>query len=183
VQYPDPHLDDGIVTLRQWETTDIGCLAAASTDAAIVQITSVPAIYSDDEARAYIERQWSRLSLDDSLSLVIATSSDNRAVGSIVLLQRPQRGVYGVGYWLVGDARGQGLTARAVALLSDWALSTGGVSRVEAWVEPVNLASQRVLTTTGFQREGLLRSFLVLPTRRADVHVFSRVSADILGLK
>lgn len=175
MQYPDPPLSDGIVTLRQWELNDVGCLAEASADPAIVEITSVPAVYSDDEARAYIDRQWSRLSLEASLSLVIAPASDNRAVGSIVLLQRPQRGVYGIGYWLVGSARGRGFTTRAVALLSDWALSAGGVSRVEAWVEPVNLASQRVLTAAGFEVEGLLRSFLVLPTRRADVQVFSRV--------
>lgn len=178
MQYPDPLLTDGIVTLRPWELDDTGCLAEASADPAIVEITSVPAVHSGDEALSYIERQWSRLSLEESLSLVIATASDNRAVGSIVLLQRPQRGVYGVGYWLVGNARGRGLTARSVALLSEWALSTGGVSRVEAWVEPTNLASQRVLAASGFQVEGLLRSFLVLPTRRADVHVFSRVATS-----
>lgn len=177
MQLPDPPLDDGVVRLRPWELGDLECLAEASGDAAIVEITSVPAVYSDDEARAYIERQWSRLSLEESLSLVIATASDNRAIGSIVLLQRPQRGVYGVGYWLVDSARRHGFTARAVALLSDWALTAGGVSRVEAWVEPVNLASQRVLAAAGFEVEGLLRSFLVLPTRRADVHVFSRVAA------
>jgi RimJ/RimL family protein N-acetyltransferase len=51
------------------------------------------------------------------------------------------------------------------------------LARIEAWVEPDNEASQRVLEANGFQREGLLRSFLVLGSRRTDVFVYSRIRA------
>ena len=57
------------------------------------------------------------------------------------------------------------------------ALSDVGLARVEAWVEPGNSASRRVLTTAGFVCEGTLRSFLSFPTRRADALVFSRIAA------
>ena len=67
---------------------------------------------------------------------------------------------------------------RAVAQLSKWALSAAGLSRVEAWVETDNTASQHVLAAAGFEREGTLRSFLSFPTRRADAMVFSTVAAD-----
>jgi RimJ/RimL family protein N-acetyltransferase len=52
-----------------------------------------------------------------------------------------------------------------------------GLARVEAWVEPGNSASRRVLITAGFVCEGTLRSFLSFPTRRADALVFSRTAA------
>lgn len=57
--------------------------------------------------------------------------------------------------------------------MTEWGL--GMFDRIEAWVEPANEASRGVLTVNGFQWEGLLRSFLVLGSRRADVLVYSRV--------
>ncbi len=100
------------------------------------------------------------------------------ALGFVVLLVRPQPGVAGIGYWIVPRARGHGLATHAVSLLSQWALTDAGVARVEAWVEPENLASQRVLTAAGFRREGVLRSFLSYADRRADAVVFSRTGKD-----
>jgi [ribosomal protein S5]-alanine N-acetyltransferase len=54
-----------------------------------------------------------------------------------------------------------------------------GLARVEAWVEPENLPSQRVLTAARFRREGVLRSFLSCAGRRADAVVFSRTADDL----
>ena len=93
------------------------------------------------------------------------------------MMLRPQHGVAGVGYWVVPSHRGYGHASRAVGLVSQWALSNVGLARVEAWVEPGNSASRRVLTTAGFVCEGTLRSFLSFPTRRADALVFSRIAA------
>ncbi len=88
---------------------------------------------------------------------------------------RPQPGVAGLGYWLIPSARGRGLATRAARLVLSWALNLAGIVRVEAWVEPDNLASQRVLTAAAFEQEGVLRSFLAFPGRRADAVVFSAV--------
>jgi RimJ/RimL family protein N-acetyltransferase len=57
--------------------------------------------------------------------------------------------------------------------MTEWGLGT--FARVEAWVEPDNTASRRVLAANGFEREGLLRGFLSFATRRADVFVYSRL--------
>lgn len=92
---------------------------------------------------------------------------------------RPQPGVVGIGYWVVPLARGRGLGTHAVGLLSHWALAEAGIARVEAWVEPENTASQRVLEGAGFRREGVLRSFLSHAERRADAVVFSRTAEDV----
>ncbi|GAB1514535.1 GNAT family N-acetyltransferase [Actinophytocola sp. KF-1] len=68
---------------------------------------------------------------------------------------------------------GNGLARRAIGLVAEWGLGT--FTRIEAWVEPVNEASRRVLRTNGCRREGLPRSFLVLGSRRADALVYSRI--------
>ncbi len=48
-------------------------------------------------------------------------------------------------------------------------------------MEPDNHPSQRVLEINGYLREGRLRSFLTIGTRRADVLVYSRLAAEARG--
>jgi RimJ/RimL family protein N-acetyltransferase len=84
-----------------------------------------------------------------------------------------------IGYWLVPRARGRGLGSRAVARLSHWALTDAALERIEALVVPGNVPSQRVLEKAGFRREGLLRSYLVLGSRRADAFIYSLLPGDL----
>jgi [ribosomal protein S5]-alanine N-acetyltransferase len=173
--YPDPPLHDELVRLRRWERRDLGCVREASTDPRIREATTVPAVVTFEAGQAYIERQWRRLERDQGLSLAIAVAETDEAIGYAGLTTRPQPGVAGIGYWVVPRARRRGVARRAVRMLSDWALEDAKVARVEAWVEPRNVASQRVLVAAGFTREGVLRSFLVLGDRRTDAVVYSRI--------
>ncbi len=178
--YPQPDLADEHLRLRPWSFDDLACIEEASSDVRIPEGTTVPAVYSHEAGRGFIERQWSRVDNGEgiSLAMVPAGELDGRAVGLIVLMMRPQSGVAGVGYWVVPSARGNGYAPSAVRLLSDWALNDRGMSRVEAWVEPENTASRHVLESAGFELEGRLRAFLSFATRRADALVYSRIAAD-----
>ena len=82
----------------------------------------------------------------------------------------------GIGYSVIERARGGGLASAAVALVADWALSTAGLVRVEALVEPANVASQRVLEKAGFAREGRLAAYLAVPEGRADALIYARTA-------
>lgn len=178
VSYPHPPLRGDAVVLRRWELGDVGCVEQASRDPAITEATTVPAVYDETEGRAWLERQWSRAESGEGLSLAIADATTGEALGATVLMLRPQPGSAGIGYWLVERARGRGLASRAVSLLSRWALGGGGLARVEALVEPSNVASQRVVERAGFRREGHLRSYLVLGDRRADALVYALLPDD-----
>lgn len=177
--YPDPDLADGLVRIRKWRLEDVGCVRQASTDEDITSGTTVPDVFTPDEGRAYIERQWSRLDTGVGMSLAVADATTDAALGQVYVAVRPQALVAGLGYWIVPDARGRGLATRAVRLASDWVLTATGAARIEAWATTHNLASQRVLAAAGFSREGVLRSFLGDAVEREDMVVFSRVSADL----
>lgn len=177
LHYPSPELSDGPTRLRRWSLDDLACIEEAATDARIPESTTVPPVFRTDRGRAFIERQWSRFDNGEGLSLAISSSVTSSAIGLVVLTLRPQSGVAGVGYWVVPSQRGLGHAPRAVRLVTQWAMSRGGLSRVEAWVEPDNSASQHVLIAAGYELEGTLRSFLSFPTRRADAMVFSCVTA------
>ncbi|MEU7846010.1 GNAT family N-acetyltransferase [Micromonospora parva] len=173
--YPAVDLVEGPVRLRRWREDDLDCVRAAAQDLRIVEATRVPGVFSVDAGQAFIARQWSRVDSGEGVSLAIADAVTDQALGSVVLMLRPQPEVAGLGYWLVPSARGRGFTTRAVRMASSWALDVAGMERVEAWVEPDNEASRRVLTAAAFEQEGVLRSFLSSPGRRADAVVFSRI--------
>jgi ribosomal-protein-alanine N-acetyltransferase len=179
--YPDPELADDGLRLRRWTHGDLDCVRAASADDDIVRVSSVPE-FSVAAGGRFIDRQLSRARTGAGLSLAIA-DPDGDAVGLLYLAVRPQPLVLGVGFWLVPAARGRGLARRAVALAAHWALRSGGITRVEAWVEPGNRASQRVLEAAGFTREGVLREFLRFGPEVSDAVVFSLVTRDLPPLR
>lgn len=82
-------------------------------------------------------------------------------------------------YWVVSEARGQGVAVGAVRLLAGWALGDLGLVRLELFVEPENVASQRVAERCGFVREGLLRSRWVGQGRRRDSVVYGLPAGEI----
>ncbi|MFI7676644.1 GNAT family N-acetyltransferase [Actinophytocola sp. NPDC049390] len=173
-------LPDGTVRLRPWTPDDVACVEEAATDRRIVEATTVPGQYTPAEGLAFIHRQHGRLVSGQGVSLAIADHRTGEARGLVILQLRPQPGVAGLGYGLVPSARRHGLARRAVGLMTEWGLGT--FARIEAWVEPDNEASQRVLAANGFQQEGLLRSFLAFGSRRADVLVYARIR-DAPGLR
>jgi len=179
LSYPDPPLTDGTVMLRRWAESDIGCVEEASRDPHIPEGTTVPARFTTADGLAWIERQWGRADNGEGLSLAIADAGSDDALGAVVLMFRRQPGIAEIGYWLVERARGRRLASRAVALVARWALTDAPLARVEALVEPENIASQRVLESVGFQREGHLRSYLVFNERRADAFIYSLLPGDL----
>jgi ribosomal-protein-alanine N-acetyltransferase len=173
--YPRPELADGRVCLRRWRLSDLDCIEEAATDPRIPEGTSVPANFTLEEATAFVRRQWSRIHDGVGVSLAVADAGTDRAVGLAILSLRPQPGVGGLGYWVIPSARGAGYATTAARLICDWGLSTLGLDRVEAWVEPDNLASQGVLRSAGFEHEGRLRNFLRSRGEPRDALVFSRI--------
>jgi RimJ/RimL family protein N-acetyltransferase len=173
--YPDPPLSDGRIGLRSWREADVDCIRLAGTDPSIPKGTTVPATYSPAKGLAFIHRQWNRAQNCEGVSQAIVDLADDRAIGLMWVALRPQPHVGGLGYWVVPPARGQGVATAAISLVVPWALNALDLRRLEAWVQPENLPSQRVLRSAGFLHEGRLRNFLAIEGESSDALVFSVV--------
>jgi RimJ/RimL family protein N-acetyltransferase len=178
LDYPLTELTNGVIRLRPWRLDDTACIKEASDEGRIPEFTTVPVEFSPEAGEAFVRRQWDRVADGRAVSMAVADCAGDVAVGLVFLEMRPQHGVAGLGYWLAPSGRGRRLATQAARLVSDWALDTMGLARVEAWVEPDNGASSATLLGAGFSYEGRLRSFLTVGTRRADADVFSRVAED-----
>lgn len=179
LDYPDPELHSDLVRLRKWSYDDRACIEAASSDPNIPQGTTVPAHYTDAEGRAFIERNWGRQTSGQGLSLAIADAKTNEAKGLVFLGLGRIRGHCRLGYWLIPEARGQGLGTDAIRLASRWVLLETDVHRLVAEVEPSNAASLALLRKCGFTEEGLLRSWLWIEDELFDAIQFSLLRSDL----
>ena len=68
-----------------------------------------------------------------------------------------------IGYVLGRAHWRQGIMSEAIHAVADWALARPGIFRVHAVCDVDNVGSARALEKAGFEREGLLRKWLILP--------------------
>jgi RimJ/RimL family protein N-acetyltransferase len=159
-----------------WRESDVDCVRLAGTDPRIPAGTTVPAVFTPAAGLGFIHRQRRRVQAGEGVTQAIVDAVTDQAIGLMWVALRPQPHVGGLGYWVVPSARGQGVATAAIRLVVPWAMEAMGLRRLEAWVEPDNAASQRVLTNAGFEHEGVLRNFLTVEGRSSDAHVFSVVA-------
>jgi ribosomal-protein-alanine N-acetyltransferase len=153
------------VALRRWRAEDEVLLEEARADAYVSLIEQL------DDPRA-VERR-----IADRWAWVVTV--DDKAVGAVGATRRHVPGLAELGYWIVERARGQGAETAAVRDASRWLLGDARVERLQATVEPWNLASQRVLEANRFRREGLLRGYASWREgERRDVYLYARLAGD-----
>jgi [ribosomal protein S5]-alanine N-acetyltransferase len=175
-----PRLASPPVVLRPYAFSDLEMVRQAAIDPLIPSISSVPRMYTDEGGRAFIARQHARGAEGDGYSFVIAHEDDAaRGLGSIGLwLQEIESGRASIGYWLVAEARGDGLAACALRGVVEFAFCTLAIPRLHLFVEPWNAASARTATAAGFRREATLRGWERIDGAQHDCDCFALLHSE-----
>jgi RimJ/RimL family protein N-acetyltransferase len=167
-------LRDGELLLRPPTDADAPAIVAACQDPDLARfIPGFPSPYRESDARAWIA---SRRDVEASRTFLIV----NEATGGLSGAIEVRLGETGsIGYWITAEARGRGIATRATRLLAHWAVTEGGVERLELTTHPDNVASQRVAEKAGFTREGVLRGHTRFREGRRDSVMFSLLPGDL----
>lgn len=83
-----------------------------------------------------------------------------------------------IGYWTGERHAGRGYMQDAVRTLVAHAFGTMRLHRIEAACIPGNVRSIRVLEKAGFEREGLLRSYLRINGTWQDHYIYARIAGE-----
>jgi ribosomal-protein-alanine N-acetyltransferase len=169
-----PERRSGPVLLRPFALSDLALIRHASTDPYIPSITSVPSVYSDDEGRAFIERQLQRAMDGHGYSFVIADASNpSLGWGSLGLwLREIDSGRASIGYWTIPSARGRNLAGWALRGAVTFAFDVLAIPRLHLFIEPWNIASQRTAEFAGFAREALLSGWERIADEQRDAYSY-----------
>jgi RimJ/RimL family protein N-acetyltransferase len=165
--------------LRQFTIEDLPLVREASGDPYIPLISTVPADFTEAAGLAFIARQNDRVDSGAGYPFAIARVEDDVAVGHVGVWPRPSdRERASIGYWVAPSGRGHRAGSCAVRALSEWAFRYLGIQRLEAYVEPWNVASQRTVEAVGYVREGTMRSWQVVGIHRKDMYMYSLLADD-----
>lgn len=110
---------------------------------------------------------------------VFAVDLDGTAVGAVGVTSIDQENGTGwFWYWLHRAHRGHGTASSAAASVANWALTSGGIHRLELGHRVTNPASGVVAEAAGFVREGVERGKFLIAGARVDVVTYGRLISD-----
>ncbi len=176
-----PSLTDGSLILRPWTLDDLADVHRMVQDPQIPRYMSIPPNHTVEGVRTWLASRDEDLAAGRSASLAII-DAPGRLLGSVSLeLSCADQAIGEVGYWVAAQDRGRGVATGAVRLISEWALRTLGLARLEIITHEDNAASQQVALTNGFQREGVLRAYRLQHGERVDLVMFSKLRSDAKG--
>jgi RimJ/RimL family protein N-acetyltransferase len=93
-------------------------------------------------------------------TFIVAEAKTDQMIG-VVFVERREQGVVGLPYGVAREWKGRGIGSRAIKLVSRWCLEQAGFNgRVEMRVGKSNMASQRAVEKAGFERRGIVKSFV-----------------------
>lgn len=153
-----PTLTTPRLVLRETAIRDVDAVFEMESDPVAMRYWSRPPMTDVAEARASVERAMGYFADRVGLRWTIALAADDRALGHVGVFNfHEQGGRADIGYGLARRNWGQGYMHEALVAVVDYSFGPLGVRRLEADIDPRNLASVRALERLGFEREGLLR--------------------------
>lgn len=155
---PIPALDGTRLRLRALHERDIDVLFALHSDPQVMRYWSFPAWTERDQAVAHIARLARERELMEFYPWVATLRGEDELIGTCSLFGIHREHLRGViGYALRPPFWGQGLAGEMLRLALDFAFDALALNRIEADIDPLNLASCALVERAGFQREGYLR--------------------------
>ena len=142
--------------IRTMVEGDAQSFADYRSDPEVARYQSWTAPYPLESARRLIDEQPDGPLAGDWVQLAIDVDGD--LVGDVAVGLSSDGRIAQLGYTLAGDRQGSGLATEAVGAVVDRLFAQLGVHRVEASVDPRNVASERLLERLGFDFEGTSRS-------------------------
>jgi RimJ/RimL family protein N-acetyltransferase len=170
-------LVDQLVSLVPLGRDHLPALEELGSDPLVQRFTRVPDPFGPAEAEWWLglyERGW----VDGSRAgFAIVERERGEAVGMIAFVTlRLDAAEAEVGYIVAPSARGRGIAAHALQLITEWGFGQLALERIELRAELENPASLRVAERCGYVREGVLRHVHLKAGRRGDMAIYARLA-------
>lgn len=163
-------------TLRIVDKSAIPDLLEMNGDPTVTRFLPYKNWETIDDGYAWLDRMIGICASGDALQLVIHEKESNKAIGTCLLFRHDSASSRAeIGYALGKKHWGKGLMHEALSALIDHAFTHCSLRRIEAEVNPQNIASNKTLLRLGFTHEGLLRQRWVDKTEQP-------YSSNIYGL-
>lgn len=115
---------------------------------------NLPAVYTNEHFAEELAKTKT-----EKARFVWMIEQDGVIIGVVNSGARANGFVFQGGYWIDPIYWGRGAASKSLSLVNEFVFNECRAERIQALVEPDNIASIRVLEKCGYQREGLLRKY------------------------
>ena len=153
-------------------------LAEYRNDPEVAKFQDWEVPYSVERALARLEEQAGRDDVAEGKWVSFVICRADEVIGDVVAHIREGGGIAEIGYTLAPAHHGMGYASEAAATMVDHLIANHGIQRIEATLDPRNVASMRVLEALGLQFECLARSAFKEPTGWSDDLRYAMTATD-----
>jgi RimJ/RimL family protein N-acetyltransferase len=156
-----PTLHYGLVTLRPSGEEDINPIFEACQDPLIPAFTTVPTNYTLDHAIDFVRSDPFSFAERREIRFIIEHGNGvDIAFAGVVSLHtiNVKNHTCEIGYWIKKSMRGKAIGTTAAKMITDYGLRTLGFRRIDGLADIENISSQKLLTSAGYEKEGILRN-------------------------
>lgn len=178
----EARIESARIEQRLVEEKDLPDLLEVHKDDEVTQFLPYETWRTISDARSWHDRVCRLRAEGKSLQFVIVEKSSDRVIGASVLFnvdevsERTEVGyVLGKAHW------GSGLMREALVGLLDFAFDPLKMRRIEAFADPKNTASDRLLRRLGFTCEGTMRQRIAMKGKVRDSSVYGLLRDEWLA--
>jgi RimJ/RimL family protein N-acetyltransferase len=174
-------IDSPRLLLRPVEAQDLPDLLEINGDPEVTHFLPYATWQSLQDGEAWLARMEALATSGTGQQLVVVRRADSKVIGTLLLFKYDEGSSrVELGYALGRSHWGKGLMREAITAACSCAFDSLGVRRVEAEVNPVNLASCALLLRVGFAFEGTLRKRWVAKGAAYDTNIYGWLAEDRL---
>ena len=166
------------LVVRLVEAGDLDALFVVNSDDEATRFLPYPSWRSMADAEAWYARTTGLHDDGKARQFVVIDRGDDRVIGAAVLFNVDVPGRAEVGYVLGRRDWSRGLMREAIDALLAHAFDEMALRRIEAHVDPRNIASHRLLIALGFVHEGTLRERNVVKGEVVDSNIYGLLARD-----
>ncbi len=152
-----PILHTPRLTLRVARAADAPTITGYRSDPEIGKFQDWDLPYDGERAAARLAAQADVDDVGEGRWTTFAIELAGEVIGDVVACVREGGGVAEIGFTLSPGHHGHGYATEAAGALADHLFEHHGVHRIEASLDPENVASMRVLEAIGMRDEGITR--------------------------
>ena len=176
---PIPQLSGARVRLRALAAHDVDAFFALQSDARVMRYWSSIAWSEPQQAMHHIARIAREREAIEFYPWAATLLGDDTLIGtcSLFAIQREHARAM-IGYALAPALWGQGLASEMLRLALAFAFKALDLNRIEADIDPLNLASCALVERAGFEREGFLRERWCVGGKVSDSAIYGLLRSD-----
>jgi RimJ/RimL family protein N-acetyltransferase len=143
--------------LRHVMPDDLDAFFRLFSNAEMLKYWNAPPITRRDEALGMVERMLGRIGGTEAFEMMLVLKDSGQLIGTASLHNHHEASRRAeIGYCLDPALWGRGYITEALPPLVAYAFNEWGLNRLEADIDPANLASGRSLERLGFTKEGYM---------------------------